>query len=1295
MSKYEINSVNANQFDATMLAGRTGTAGVQYAPQANMYYQWVDTATLDRPTTSTQFDYGWTYTPNAATGQNWTRTVSLVSNVQQATGGGTTGQLQTSNFQEVVTATGSSHGAGGNTHPDRCCGSDNQYNWYQEIFDHLTLTLTNTVKASNAINIQFNGGSTSTVAVTSNSSIVLNGSINNAQGTTSLTANGANSSITVSASANSPVISGTSINLSAPGGIGTLGANGVPIQVQLLGGSLTANSTDHDISIAAIGGLSINQVAVAPTVAGQTPQGSVFLSAIGDINSASPYDVTHPVVIGKNIEIDSAAGAIGATSSVVNGASTLTNINPLVIQATGTVQTNGTVDGGVLNSSSATGAYIIQSKGDLRLGTIQSTGGPVFLEAAGSDGNQASILNGRAAAGITAAESAHLQAVWANLDLLNGNPATAAVNSYQSMVTSAYNDYFQLKNIAFTNGSTYNPTSVGLTVLRAQVAAKLGIDPANVSTTDMQVEATTRFLRDQFLLGKISTDQLKSSLTTLLGAAPADPLATVFGSSLSTTLFAKLFDGVTTANQRLPSNAALQTALNAYSASYTYTLASTETVYSIITAGAQWTQSQLAYTVSSSAVGAAPPPIDPNVAANISASQIMLYAPHGSVGNSAAPQTFTFTSVDSSSLSTDQRALLSSAGPGQLTVSAVTDPTTHVVTYTVSLSQQNLVVLDNPIAISANALTNIYLGSKNSLTLGGVTASYGPIAAAQANGIQVTGRGDVKLDAVTGITAAAGVTGVPVISGDIANLTLIAEHGNIGAPGAAGSNPASNANAIQIAFASPANDQLDQVSSGQGIYVKQTTGDLILGNISAGNEIQLAATGSIYGEAGFSDRTAIHILGTDLDLRAGGNIGFNGSTFQPLQVNISGAVTGSAGGDFSLLAVTGDLAVGTSGAYGSLTAGGAMTLNVPRGALTINADLTSDGVMQLLANRGMTFTAGTSTAPVVATSTSDGVTLVAATLSMGAYSAINAAGVISVTTTGDATIGQLNSSLSYAAAGNAPSIIVTAGGVASLGAIIDNGDGQTKFVASGSGAELSLSASNGIGSATDRFIFSAARLSASASAGDVYLKALTDTEASLLSAVKGSVDILGTGGLTLDQVVAGTATGASGSFSAVTANGSIVIGTASSSGSQTIHASQNVTFNALASTGNAGDVGNINVTADNGFILAQTVTSGGVTTLGSISANGSATLLAATTITGNTLAATTGSGLLTAGGPINWNVLNVANDAGRDRGPGQHHLPDRAERRHADHPRPRQRNLQRADGDGHQWRRRQHQRHRR
>jgi hypothetical protein len=713
----------------------------------------------------------------------------------------------------------------------------------------------------------------------------------------------------------------------------------------------------------------------------------------------------------------------------------------------------------------------------------------------------------------------------------------------------------------------------------------------------------------------------------------------VFGSTLSSGLFTSLFQGVAATDQRLPTNAALQAALNSYSATYSYALASTERVYSIITAGSNWTHDQLAYTVSSSAIGATPPPIEDNVMANISANQIMLYAPRGSVGNSAAPQVFSFTSADSSTLSNEQKALLASAGPGQLTVSATTDPTTHVTTYTVSLSQQNLVVVDNPIAISAKALSNVYLGSKSSLTLGGVTASYGPIAAAQADGIAVTGRGDVKLHAVNSLTA--GVAGVPVISGDIAHLTLIAEHGNIGAPsGTTGSNPAANPNALQIAFADPANDQLDQVSSGQGIYIKQATGDLILGNIAAGNDIQLAATGSIYAEADLTDRSAIHILGSNLDLRAGGSIGFNGPTFQPLQVNISGAVTGSAVGDLSILAVTGDLAVGTSGPYGGLTAGGALTLNVARGALFINTGIASDGLMQLLANRGMTFAAGTSAAPVVTTSSSGGVTLVASSLSMGAYSAINAAGLISVTTTADATIGQLNSSLSYAAASNTPSIFVTAGGVASLGAIIDNGDGQTKFVASGAGAGLSLSASNGIGSATSRFTLSAARLSASASAGDIYVRALTETEVSLLSAVKGSVDIIGAGGLTLDQVLAGTAIGASGSFRAVANNGSIVIGTADSSGSQTVHATENVTFKSLAATGSSGDAGNINVTADTGFILAQTVMSGGVPTLGSVSAHGSARLIAAGTNTGHHLMASTGNAVL-SGTVVHWDNLNA------------------------------------------------------
>ena len=73
--------------------------------------------------------------------------------------------------------------------------------------------------------------------------------------------------------------------------------------------------------------------------------------------------------------------------------------------------------------------------------------------------------------------------------------------------------------------------------------------------------------------------------------------------------------------------------------------------------------------------------------------------------------------------------------------------------------------------------------------------------------------------------------------------------------------------------------------------------------------------------------------------------------------------------------------------------------------------------------------------------------------------------------------------------------------------------------------------------------------------------------------------------------------------------------------------------------GITGDAGNINVNADSGFILAQTIVAGGITTPGSVAAHGSAALTAATTITGITLAATTGSASLLAGGLIDWTSL--------------------------------------------------------
>ncbi len=371
----------------------------------------------------------------------------------------------------------------------------------------------------------------------------------------------------------------------------------------------------------------------------------------------------------------------------------------------------------------------------------------------------------------------------------------------------------------------------------------------------------------------------------------------------------------------------------------------------------------------------------------------------------------------------------------------------------------------------------------------------------------------------------------------------------------------------------------------------------------------------------------VHIAGSTLDLRAGGNVGFNGSTLQPLQVKISGAITGIAAGNMTILSPSSNLTAGRSGAYGTLSSGGTLTLDTIAGSVLINADITSTSDLVLLANAAVTLAAGTDADHMLVSSTAGSITVVAATLAMGAYSDFDAFGTIGVTTTGNATLGQLRAGASYVAANNGPSITISAGGV-TTGAILSNEDGRTNLVVSGAGAEVSLGGSS-IGTSLARVSADAPLLTATATTGGMYLNAVSDMEAVLLSAVKGNVDILAAGNLTLDSVIAGTAATYAGSFTA-NVTGALTIDTATSTGSQIAHASQAVNFTTLTATGITGDAGDVTVASDHGLIRGTTV-----------SANGSASLTASTTNKGTTLTATSGFATLLAGGLIDWNTINA------------------------------------------------------
>jgi filamentous hemagglutinin family protein len=143
--------------------------------------------------------------------------------------------------------------------------------------------------------------------------------------------------------------------------------------------------------------------------------------------------------------------------------------------------------------------------------------------------------------------------------------------------------------------------------------------------------------------------------------------------------------------------------------------------------------------------------------------------------------------------------------------------------------------------------------------------------------------------------------------------------------------------------------------------------------------------------------------------------------------------------------------------------------------------------------------------------------------------------------------------------------------------------------------------------------------------GSATLTAATTNKGTGLTARTGSATLRGTGVIDWATLDAGKQIDIRSTGAGVT------LGTATSGGSQTIRAAQDVNFNRLATSGTTGDAGDVTVTADAGLIQGVT-----------LNANGSALLTAATTNKGTTLTTATGSATLLAGGLIDWTNINAA-----------------------------------------------------
>ena len=1214
---YDVSQANAvsvyerrdggTTYRAQDLVSSSNVQTQQYTPDANLLYRWVETATAVRAKpTSIYVNTDWQWQSTLA--DPYSTTVSVIRGTQAT------------NFAETITGTVVFERNNWNVARDQ--GTDFHGTWYQDIATQATLTLTNTVKASNPINVQFVGGSSGLVSITSNASVQVNGTITNYNGSTAITTTTANAAILTSRDG---MISGRSVTLTGQGGIGTATQ---AAGVQLYGGTLTASSIDRDINIDVRGNLSLASVKVLGS-----GLGNIDLHATGDITAAAAYNLNNPIVVGRNIRIDSASGAIGARSAVnSSGQPYLADINPIIIQ---------TRSDGVLDSSSSTGTYLVQSKGDLRVGRVRSNG-TVFLAAAGADALAANILGGTSRSGPTAEETARLQSIWNSLNLLGTatrdgtyNPdgtvnteafgGSAAVHGYEAMVNRAYQDYWQLRNLAYADGETYAISEVGEKVLKAQIAAKRGVTAAAVGDEEVAAEAARRFGSARFILG-LSTDKSMVSL-------PQAQLDRLTGA---------------------PTTTALETALDAYDEGFAYELDENSQLHALLTTGATWTHDQLTYTIDSAANPASntPAPTLAQIAQNIDGREVILYAPNGSIGSLAQPREFIFTSDNLGALSPEDRAAISAAGPGDLQVSTRT-LAGGVTEYTIRLAEQDLVVASALGSISAKAKSAIYLGSHDDLNLGGVSAALfptGALSGANSAGVQSTNGGVIRLEAIGDIVA--GVAGATAVSGNISRLTLISESGSIGRAGLPGVNPALNNNALIVEMTG--GGTLDLAQAAQGIYLRQKSGDLILGNIAGGSgsqaAVQLAANGSIYAQAQFTDRTVPHILGSSLDLRAGGSISFNGPTFQPLQVAITGAVTGSAVGDFTLLSPTMALTIGAgTGPYGSVSAGGRLVLDAAGGALTINRSIQAGTGLSLIASSILALAENDEDEdlPVVVKSIAGDIVASAGSIVMGTLSRIEGAGLITASATGNAKIGSISSTLDVVANASNPVIAITAG---LTGSIFGNGDAVANLVTAATGG-VSLTAGSSIDLVTNT-----KWLTASASTDDIEIEAVAGLEARSLTATLGAVTLVAPGLLDIGTLMAGT------SASITSTGGAIKIGSLTTGTSAALHADTSIDATEIdigtiltSTAGTATTIGEVLAgtsmditstgliditTAEATAGFAKIVSTGGKVKLGTVKTGGYAEVSAYTDIEGTEI--TTGTSAdLDAGGAIDVETLEV------------------------------------------------------
>lgn len=326
-------------------------------------------------------------------------------------------------------------------------------------------TLDASVKADNAIGIQFSGSAVGNVAINSNAPVVLGGTITNPGGTTTINSGALAQSAGATIQTNELIISATAgigndqqrivARMSADGAITALGgAEGVYLDLQ--GGRIAA---------------------VASKNAAGTVFGNVNIKSLDDL---LPVAGGSGAIVGANVTLSSTLGSVGTASA------------PIRLSAMGIDGTGGTVDVTALHDIALTDS----AAHNFLVGRIASIAdGDVSISVPNG-----SILNASGQTSADALGKDQVRKVWQDLHLTSqygaeqeGSRTAHSVVAFENLADRYYQDYYALVAAGDTSSQRYQDT---VTWLNTNVGGAWLTPHANPNfhyvATDSQVADLTK-----------------------------------------------------------------------------------------------------------------------------------------------------------------------------------------------------------------------------------------------------------------------------------------------------------------------------------------------------------------------------------------------------------------------------------------------------------------------------------------------------------------------------------------------------------------------------------------------------------------------------------------------------------------------------------------------------------------------------------------------------------------------------------------------------------------------------------